>query len=122
MKKLNEKEEQIMQIIWRMGKAFVREIMDALNEPEVPVTTISSLVRKLETEGWLGHEAFGKTHRYYPLISMDDYRKATLAQMKANYFDGSATQLLSYFLREEHTDLTEIERILEAIKKSELND
>jgi predicted transcriptional regulator len=122
MKKLNEKEEQIMQIIWRMGKVFVREIMDALNEPEVPVTTISSLVRKLETEGWLGHEAFGKTHRYYPLISMDDYRKATLAQMKANYFDGSTTQLLSYFLREEHTDLTEIERLLEAIKKSELND
>jgi predicted transcriptional regulator len=119
MKKLNEKEEQIMQIIWRMGKAFVREIMDELDDPQLPVTTISSLVRKLEAEGWLDHESFGKTHRYFPLISMETYRKATMTQMKENYFAGSATELLSYFLREENTDLSEIERRLEEIKKSE---
>lgn len=108
-----------MQIIWRMGKAFVREIMDELDDPQVPVTTISSMVRKLEAEGWLGHEAFGKTHRYYPLISMEDYRKASMQQMKDNYFAGSTSQLLSYFLREEKTDFSEIERLLEEIKKSE---
>jgi len=119
MKKLNEKEEQIMQIIWRMRKAFVREIMDELDDPQLPVTTISSLVRKLEAEGWLDHDSFGKTHRYYPLISMEVYRKATMTQMKENYFAGSATELLSYFLREENTDLSEIERLLEEIKKSE---
>jgi predicted transcriptional regulator len=118
MKKLNEKEEQIMQIIWRRSKVFVREIMDELNEPQVPVTTISSLVRKLESEGWLGHEAFGKTHRYFALISMDAYRKATMAQMKENYFAGSTAQLLSFFLREEKTDWAEIERLLEEIKNS----
>lgn len=108
-----------MQIIWRMGKSFVREIMEELDDPQVPVTTISSMVRKLETEGWLGHEAFGKTHRYFPLISMEEYRKASMTQIKENYFAGSATQLLSYFLREEKTDLNEIERLLEEIKKSE---
>lgn len=108
-----------MQIIWRMDKAFVREIMDELDDPQLPVTTISSLVRKLEAEGWLDHDSFGKTHRYYPLISMEAYRKATMIQMKENYFAGSATELLSYFLREENTDLSEIERLLEEIKKSE---
>jgi predicted transcriptional regulator len=119
MKKLNEKEEQIMQIIWRMEKAFVREIMEELDDPQVPVTTISSLVRKLETDGWLDHEAFGKTHRYFPLISMEAYRKASVSQIKEHYFAGSTAQLLSYFLREEKTDLSEIERLLEEIKKSE---
>jgi BlaI family penicillinase repressor len=119
MKKLNEKEEEIMQIIWRMEKAFVREIMEELDDHQVPVTTISSLVRKLETEGWLDHEAFGKTHRYFPLISMEEYRKASVSQIKEHYFAGSTAQLLSYFLREEKTDLSEIERLLEEIKKSE---
>lgn len=119
MKKLNEKEEQIMQIIWRMGKAFVREIMDEWDDAQTPITTLSSMVRKLETEGWLDHEAFGKTHRYFPLISMEEYRKASVKQIKENYFAGDVTQLLSYFLREEKADLSEIERLLEEIKKSE---
>lgn len=108
-----------MQIIWRLGKAFVREVMEELNEPDLPVTTLSSLVRKLEAEGWLGHDAFGKTHRYYPLVSKEQYRTSSLNQMQEHYFEGSTAEILRFFLKQEKTDLSEIERLLEEIKQSE---
>jgi BlaI family transcriptional regulator, penicillinase repressor len=118
MKKLNEKEEQVMQIIWRLGKAFVKEIYDDLEEPKPPITTLSSLVRKLETEGWLDHEAFGKTHRYFPLIAKEDYRKYSFRDMVDNYFGGSPTELLSYFVEEEqNADAEETAKLLELIKQ-----
>lgn len=118
MKKLNEKEEQVMQIIWRLGKAFVKEIHDDLEEPKPPVTTLSSLVRKLETEGWLDHEAFGKTHRYFPLIAKEDYRKFSFRDMMDNYFGGSPKELLSYFVEEEqNVDAEETAKLLELIKQ-----
>jgi predicted transcriptional regulator len=117
MKKLNEKEEQIMQIIWRMERAFVKDILDALEEPRPPVTTVSSIVRKLESEGWLGYESFGKTHRYFPLVQKEDYLKASFQHLLQDYFEGSPRQLLSFFVEEQQPDPEEIARLLEEIKR-----
>ena len=116
MKKLNEKEEQIMQIIWRMEQAFVKDILDALEEPKPPITTVSSIVRKLESEGWLGYESFGKTYRYFPLVRKEDYLKASFQRLLEDYFDGSPRQLLSFFVEEQRPDQEEITRLLEEIK------
>ena len=86
MLRLNEKEEQIMQVLWRMERAFVKEILAELPEPKPPITTVSSIVRKLEGEGLIGHEAFGKTHRYYPIVKKSEYRRS--------FFSGFYGQLL----------------------------
>lgn len=119
MKKLNEKEEQIMQILWQMERAFVKEIMDRLEEPKPPVTTVSSIVRKLESEGWIGHEAFGKTHRYFPLVSKEDYARSSFRQVFEDYFGGSPKQLLSFFVEEEQADALELQRLLEELKQKQ---
>ena len=117
MRQLNEKEEQVMQILWRLQKAFVKEIRAEMAEPKPPVTTLSSLVRKLDQEGIIGHESFGKTHRYFPVLKKEDYRKKSMKKLLTNYFSGKPEQLLSYFVNEERIDVNELSDLLEQIKK-----
>lgn len=117
MKRLNEKEEQVMQILWRLQRAFVKEILAELEDPRPPVTTVSSLVRKLESEGFVGHEAFGKTYRYYPVVKKEEYRRATFRDLVDNYFGGSPEQILSFFVQEEEVAPDELDELLEKIKK-----
>ncbi len=119
MKKLTEKEEQIMQIVWRLKRAFVKEILDEMEEPKPPITTVSSIVRKLEAEGWLGHDAFGKTHRYFPLVGKEDYRRTSFRQLMQDYFGGSPEQLLSFFVEDQESDPEELARLLRAIKEKD---
>jgi predicted transcriptional regulator len=119
MKRLNEREEQIMQILWRLKNAFVKEILAEMSEPKPPITTVSSIVRKLETEGIIGHEAFGKTHRYYPILEKSEYRKSFFRRMLNNYFGGSPEQLLSFFMDEQELPPEELDRLLEKIRQSE---
>lgn len=119
MKKLNHKEEQVMQVLWQLGKGFVKEILDELPAPKPPITTVSSIVRKLEAEGLIGHEAFGKTHRYFPVLKKEDYRKSSFRQFINNYFGGSPEQLLSYFVKEEDLAPEELDRLLEKIKEQQ---
>ncbi len=122
MKRLTHKEEMIMQILWRLEKAFVKEIIAeiiALGEPEPPYNTISSIVRKLDTEGIVGHEAFGKTYRYFPILKKEAYRKSSFRQFIDNYFEGSKAQMLSYFVSEEKIDPAELDELLDQIKNKE---
>ena len=106
-----------MQILWRLQKAFVKEIRAEMAEPKPPVTTLSSLVRKLDQEGIIGHESFGKTHRYFPVLKKEDYRKKSMKKLLTNYFSGKPEQLLSYFVNEERIDVNELSDLLEQIKK-----
>lgn len=117
MRQLNEKEEQVMQILWRLQKAFVKEILVEMSEPKPPITTLSSLVRKLDQEGIIGHESFGKTHRYFPVLQKEDYRKKSMKKLLTNYFSGKPEQLLSYFVKEERLNVDELSDLLEQIKK-----
>ncbi len=116
MKRLTHREESIMQIFWKLGKAFIKDVMQELEEPKPPVTTVSSIVRKLEANGYLAHEAFGKTHRYYALIKKEEYRKFSLEKFVDNYFGGSAEQLLSYFVKEEKINPEDLDALLENLK------
>jgi predicted transcriptional regulator len=116
MRKLNNKEEQIMQILWRLDRAFVKEILVEMEAPQPPITTVSSIVRKLETEGWIGFEAFGKTYRYFPIVKKEAYLKSSFKRMVNNYFDGSPSQLLSYFVKEEDVDADELNRLLKELE------
>lgn len=113
--KLTHREEEIMRILWKLEKAFVKEIREEM-EPKPPYNTVSSVVRKLESMGLISYEAFGKTHRYYPLLKKEDYKKSSFNTMLNNYFGGSVEQLMSFFVKEEKVDIDELNEILEKIK------
>ena len=118
-KTLNQREEAIMQILWQLKKAFVKDILEQLPAPKPPYNTVSSIIRKLESEGVVGYEAFGKTHRYFPILKQQKYKKHAFKQLLSNYFENSHKELLSYFLKEEKLSKEEVSELLENLKNSE---
>ena len=113
---LTNKEEEVMHILWRLKKAFVKEILGEYPDPKPPYNTISSIVRKLESEGHVGYDAFGKTHRYFPKLKQKEYRKQAFRSLLANHFENSHKELLSYFVKEEKLSTSEIEELLSRLK------
>jgi BlaI family transcriptional regulator, penicillinase repressor len=120
-RELTRAEEEVMQILWELGKGFVKDLVERYTEPRPAYNTVSTLIRILEQKGFVSHTAYGKTHEYYPLISKDEYRKQSLNNMLSNYFSGSFKQLVSFFAREEKINREEMEDILNAMKKEHKN-
>ena len=118
MEKLTHKEEEVMQILWKLKRAVVNDIIQQLPEPKPPYTTISSVVRILERKGFAGHKPYGKTHEYFPLISKAEYRKSTFHRLFHNYFDSSLESIVSFIGKEEQLTTEEIEEITRIIKQS----
>ncbi len=123
--KLTRAEEQIMQVLWDLEEAFVREILDRLEEPRPAYNTVSTIVRILEKKGFVGHHAYGKSHKYYPLVSREDYTRTTMKDFVKNYFGNSFEQMVSFFARGKDIDLKEMEDIMrimqEEIEKQQKN-
>jgi len=116
IKDLTKAEEQLMQIIWQLEKCFVKEVMDFLPEPKPAYNTVSTIIRILETKGFLAHHAFGKAHQYYPLISKEDYKRHATEKLLDNYFENSVESMFSFFVKEEKLDLSDVDEILKMIK------
>ncbi|MCG8386498.1 MAG: BlaI/MecI/CopY family transcriptional regulator [Cytophagales bacterium] len=119
MEQLTKKEEEIMQIIWQIGRAFVKDVIDKLPPPGRPYSTVSSVVRILEKKGFLGYKAYGKTHEYYPLVSKDEYRKFYLKGVIKDYFENSYKSVLSFFAKEEKINEEELKEIIQLIKSKQ---
>jgi BlaI family transcriptional regulator, penicillinase repressor len=116
-KELTKAEDQVMQILWRLGRGFVKDIIEHLPEPKPAYNTVSTIVRILETKGFVDHKAYGKTHEYYPLISKDKYTKFYLNNLLKGYFNGSFQNLVSFFAKENKMDIKDMEKLLDEIKK-----
>ena len=117
MKELTKAEDQVMQILWKLERAFVKDVIQELPNPKPAYNTISTIIRILETKGFVAHKAYGKTHEYYPLISKERYTKFYLNNMIKGYFDGSFQNLVSFFARENKMDIKEVEKLLNEIKE-----
>ncbi len=101
MEELTKTEDPIMQALWKLKQAFVKDIIEHLpDNPKPPYNTVSSVVRILERKGYVGFKAYGKTYEYFPLISKAQYRANTLKQLLARYFDNSPAALVSYMVEE----------------------
>lgn len=117
MKPLTQAEEEIMQILWHLEKAFVKEIVEEYDDPKPAYNTISTLIRIMEKKGFVGYEAFGKSHRYYPLIDKEDYSKKYLNRFVDKYFSGSYKELVSFFTKEKEMSVRDLEKLLDELKK-----
>ncbi|MHB1279413.1 MAG: BlaI/MecI/CopY family transcriptional regulator [Bacteroidia bacterium] len=117
MKDLTKAEEQIMQILWQKKQAFVRDILEAFDEPKPAYNTVSTIVRILETKGFVGYEAEGKSHRYHPLVERETYMKHAAGGLLKNYFGNSLSGLVSFFSERGEIDAKELDELMELIKK-----
>jgi len=116
MDKLTNKEEEIMHVLWKLKKAFVKEVVAELPAPKPHYNTASTVIRKMESKGYVKHEAFGKTHRYYPAISKEDYRKRYFSNATQNYFENSYKNVVSFFAKEEKISADELREIIKLIE------
>lgn len=116
MQKLAKREEEIMQVLWRLQKAFVKDVIEELPEPKPHYNTVSTIVRILEDKGFVAHESFGNTHRYYPLIAREAYQKDAVGDVLQKYFDNSYQKMVAYFAREEKISEADLEEILRMIQ------
>lgn len=117
MKELTKAEEQVMQILWDLKKGFVKDILARMPEPKPAYNTVSTIVRILETKGFIDHKAYGKTHEYFPLIEKDDYSNFYPKNFVSNYFGGSFQRLVSFFARENDLNTRELEEMLKYVEK-----
>jgi BlaI family transcriptional regulator, penicillinase repressor len=114
---LTKAEEQIMQILWDRGGGLVREIREKFDDPKPARNTVSTVLRVLESKGFVSHESLGNVHRYFPVLSKEEYSKKQLFRLLGSYFDDSFSAMASFFAREKDLSVREMEEILEEIKK-----
>ncbi len=122
IRELTKAEEQIMQVLWDMGKGFVKDVLDRLPEPIPAYNTVSTIIRILEKKGFVGYKAYGKSHEYFPLISREDYKSFAMTQVLGGYFNNSMHSLVSFFAGKQQIDIKEADAIiglLEKIKKQQ---
>jgi BlaI family transcriptional regulator, penicillinase repressor len=116
MKELTKAEEQVMQILWEKEKAFVKDIVAALPDPKPAYNTISTIVRILETKGFVDHKAYGKTHEYFPLVSKEKYTRFSLNNLMSGYFNGSIKNLVSFFASDSQMNVQDLDQLLKQIE------
>jgi predicted transcriptional regulator len=117
-KQLTKAEEQIMQVLWDLNEASVKEVIEKLPKPKPAYNTVSTIIRILETKEFVGHKPIGRGFVYYPIIEKETYSNQSLHKLMNGYFDGSFKSMVSFFVKENKMDLSELESILKEANKN----
>jgi len=117
MEKLTNKEEEIMHILWKLEKAFVKDVLQEVDGEKPHYNTLSTIIRNLEEKGYVGYNAYGKTHQYYPIISKEAYRKRFFTNVIDNYFNSSYKNVVSFFAKEEKISIEDLKEIIQLIEE-----
>ncbi len=116
MKKLTQKEEEILNLFWERGPMFVKELKEIYADQNLHYNTLSTIVRAIEEKGYIDHEQFGNTHQYFAVVSKEDYRKSTLGSVVKKYFDNSYKNVVSLLVEEDNLSLEELKKLIAEIE------
>jgi len=119
MKTLTKAEEQVMQSLWKLNKAFLRQIVDAMPSPKPHQNTVATLLKILIEKEFVGVTVLGRQHEYFPVVSKDEYSKRTIKQVVKGYFEGSFSNVVSFMVKEKNISVEELEKLLQQIKKQQ---
>jgi predicted transcriptional regulator len=116
---LTKAEEEIMLILWKLGKGYVRDVLNEFPEPKPAYTTVSTLIRILENKGVVGHTSVGRNHLYYPLVDVDAYKSQEVKSLLTTYFKGSFPSMVQFFTeggKLSKKDIEELENLVKRMK------
>ncbi len=119
MKQLTKAEEEVMHVLWQLQKCNVAAIIEELPEPKPAYNTVSTIVRILESKGFVDHQQEGRGHIYFPLVKKSDYSNQSINKLVDNYFQGSFKSMVSFFMKKNEMSLSELESVLKEIKKAD---
>ena len=115
MKDLTKAEVQVMKYLWKLEKAFLKDIVDQFPDPKPAYTTISTVIRVLVKKGFIGYFTYSKVHEYYPLITKSEYFHSHFKGIVKNFFNGSVSNFASFFTEGDDMSITELEKIKEMV-------
>lgn len=113
---LTKAELEIMQVIWKRGKVLVHDILDEMSDPKPAYNTVSTIVRILESKGFVSHKAYGRTYEYFPLVPKDEYTGSYMRTVLDNFFDGSVSRMVNFFSSQQSISTEETDEILRILK------
>ncbi|MDT0643858.1 BlaI/MecI/CopY family transcriptional regulator [Zunongwangia sp. F363] len=119
MKQLTKAEEEIMQVLWKLGEANVASVIEELPDPKPAYNTVSTIVRILENKEFVDHRQQGKGYIYFPVVEKETYSSQSMNKLINNYFNGSFKSMLSFFMKKNEIDTKDLEAILKEINKKE---
>ena len=119
MKILTKAEEQVMQVLWKLNKSFLREIVESMPVPKPHQNTVATLLKILIEKEFVAVNVLGRQHEYYTLLSKEEYSKRTMKQMVKGYFEGSFSNVVSFMVKENNISIEELESLLQQIKKQQ---
>jgi len=119
---LSRRERQILDILYKNGRATAAEVQAALPEPP-SYSAVRALLRILEEKGHVRHEQDGPRYVYLPTVARDNAKRSALRHILQTFFDGSAEQAISALLDESSTKLSSAEldrlaRLIDGARKS----
>lgn len=114
---LSQTEEELMQYLWKLEKAFMKDLLDEYPEPKPAPTTVATLLKRMTEKGFVDYEQMGRSRQYYPLVKKSDYFSKHVNGLIKKFFNDSAPQFASFFTRE--TDLTkeQLEELQDIVEK-----
>jgi predicted transcriptional regulator len=125
VKILTKAEEQVMHILWKLKKAYVKDVVELFDEPKPAYNTVSTIIRILEKKGFVSYKSYGNTYEYFPLITKNEYSDIYLGNFVKNYFGNSYKSLVSFFAAGENMSVMELEEMKllvdQEIKKKQNN-
>ena len=116
MKPLTKAEEQIMQSIWNLGTAFLKDILEAQPDPKPHNNTVATIVKILVDKGFVGVKQMGRVHQYFPLVSKEKYSSKSIRSLVDGYFEGSFSEAVSFMVKQKDISVKELELLLREIK------
>lgn len=116
-KTLSPKEEAIMECFWQKGPLFVREVVDMLDDPKPHFNTVSTFVRGLESKGWLSHEQFGNSYRYYPVVDASEYHEWSVRGLIDRFFGRSYIGFVSSLVEQDKISTDELKELISKIEE-----
>lgn|SRR5690606_964984 len=117
IKQLTKAEEEVMQILWELENANVAAVIEQLSEPKPAYNTVSTIIRILESKGFVDHKQKGKGYIYFPIVHKSEYSNQSLNKILNGYFQGSFQSMVSFFVKKNDISLKEMEAILNEIEK-----
>jgi len=122
MKSLTKSEEQLMQVLWKLGQGFLKDIVENCPEPRPHSNTVATILKILVEKGFVAIELQGRNNIYRPAISKAEYSKRSVNQLVKSYFDGSPAKLVSHFLHDSKLSLGELEELLKQVRSQKKPD
>lgn len=119
MKPLTKAEEQVMQVLWKLEKGYLREIVEAMPNPKPHQNTVATLLKILVEKEFVSITVMNRHHQYFPAVSKEEYSKSSMKQLARNYFEGSFSNVVSFLVKENNISVEELETLLQQIKKQQ---